>query len=131
MRGCFGHRRDAAPPPAPSILQVVVVFPGRGGKQPLPQRTSTRVRQSRRGKAGKSNAAAVPRRPLCPSLPPMRTATAGFACGDRRAPYPTGCGGEVAMTRRSWHRCGKPSVCRGTGTFPKTYREMLHLLSSP
>lgn len=100
MRGCFGRRQDAAHRslPAPSILQVVPTFPSRGGKRPLPRRSSTRARQSGRGKAGKNHPAVVPRWPLCPSLPPGGPATAAggfagvFAGGDRNVSCPTGCG---------------------------------------
>ena len=127
MRGCFGHRRDAAQrsPPAPSVLQVVLTFPSRGGKQPLPQRSSTRARQSGRGKAGKSDPAAVPRRPLCPALPPEGDGDGGrgFCTGVcMRRPkclMSHGVWGEVAVTWPWWHRCGKPSMCQATGTFPK------------
>ena len=95
-QGFFGCRRDAAQcsPPAPSILQVVLTFPSRGGKRPLPQRSSTRARQSRRGKAGKSHPAAVPRRPLCPVLPPRGLgASHGFRHAETTASHvPRGVG---------------------------------------
>lgn len=72
MQGCFGHWQDAAQhsPPVLSILQVVLTFPRQGGKEPLPQRSSTRARQRGRGKTGKSDPATVPCQPLCPTLPP-------------------------------------------------------------
>lgn len=56
MQRRFGCRQDAAQrsPPAPRNLQVVRTFPSQGGKQPLPQRSSTRARQSRRGKLEKA-----------------------------------------------------------------------------